>query len=126
MSEQRTNADELGVASIETLESLAAEGKFISATQKVPQDWQSADWKFTNNGVELPGVGIVEVFAPGDESGWAVCYVAGEEGKFTGETELIRGNWAIERIGHDRVKWEKDQPVTPKRDGSELSEAPIG
>lgn len=123
MSEQKTNAAEIDVASIETLESLAAEGKFISSTHGVPHDWLAADWKFYLNGVECSDKGIIEVYAPGNDYGWAVTYVPAPDGKHTGQTQLIRGNWVIERVGHDRVHWAKDKPAT---DGSDLSEAPIG
>ncbi len=118
MSEhQRTNVEELGIASIETLQSLAAEGKFVSATHCLPSDWIAAEWKFFYDGFPCEGKNLVEVFAPDNDYGWAVAYIKNADGEHTGETELIRGNWTIERVAKE---------ATAPTDGSELSEASIG
>lgn len=100
-------AHEIETTPVVTLELLAAEGKFVSTHSGLPQDCQSADWLFTLDGVEYPGLSLTEVYAPGDSSGYAVSYIK-KDGEWTAETAVIRGNWAIER--------------KPKQ---ELSEAPI-
>lgn len=110
----RTNAHEIDVTPITTLEKLAAEEKFVSVPLNLPVDWVATDWIFKNNGVEMSNSYLTEVYAPGDENGWAVVYVDDAEGGHTGETMLIRGIWTIERV--------RACPI----DGSELSEAPVG
>ena len=129
MSESKSNARELGVASIETLESLAAEGKFLSVSHSLPRDWNTAEWKFTCNGVEQPSLNLVEVFAPGTDYGWAVAYVVEANGDHLGRTTLIRGHWTIERLNHNTQRTpetddERSQEYIDRAD--QLSEAPIG
>ncbi len=82
-----------GLTDISTLEQLAAEGKFASSDLQLPQDLHSADFTFYLDDVKQEDGYIKEVYAPGDSSGWAVIYAKSKP--HTGETELIRGNWAF-------------------------------
>ncbi len=64
-----------GLASLTTLEQLAAEGKYVSAANHLPLDWASAQWEFSLDGVvqdHIKEMMIQEVYAPGDDTGWAV------------------------------------------------------
>lgn len=84
-----------GLAPIETLASLAAQCKYISAVHMLPGDLHEADWRFSLNGEPLPeGTFCKEVYAPGDESGWAIVF---RKPFRNGAVELIRGNWKIWR-----------------------------
>ncbi len=81
-----------------TLTSLAAAGRFASSPLKIPTDVHSAKFRFLLNGQEFrpDSPSIVEIYAPGDDTGWAVVYIDNEV-PFTGGTELIRGDWRIYR-----------------------------
>lgn len=78
---------------IVTMESLCAQGKFVSASLKLPNDHLDCDWKFTLNGVEHED--IAEVYAPGDDTGWAVVYA---KCKDSVRKYYVHGNWSIQRI----------------------------
>ncbi len=83
-----------------TLEKLGAAGIFASVPLSMPRDVQTVDWKILFEGeptVHLP----IEVYAPGDESGWAVVTKLAEDGTYCGQTELIRGRWELIRGPHD-------------------------
>ncbi len=92
-----------------TLESLAAEGKYVSATHYLPLDVLSTKWEFSLNGVvqdnRYGGTLLQEVYAPGDHTGWAVVYVkvykSDGSRSNANHTKLIHGNWRIKRLGHD-------------------------
>lgn len=116
----RSQAETIPTTPVETLAMLAADGKFVSASLELPHDWMAADWKFTNDGADYDALSLVEVYAPGDESGWAIAYVPQPNGDCTGQTTLIRGNWTIERLGHD---FSRIDTVEPRQ---EASEAPVG
>ncbi len=75
---------------VETLASLAAEGKFASINHQLPINYN--DCRCFLNGEEYTS--IVEVYAPGDDSGWALAYVRanGEQNQV-----LVHGNWKIVR-----------------------------
>ena len=80
-----------------TLAKLAARGMFASVPLSMPQDIHRADIKILFEG-EVSERSIIEVYAPGDETGWAVVYKPGpNDGSFTGETELIWGQWKLVR-----------------------------
>ncbi len=83
-----------------TLAKLAARGMFASVSLGMPQDIHSANIQILFDG-EVTTKSIIEVYAPGDETGWAVAYVPSKDGKHTGETELIWGKWELVRDGHD-------------------------
>ena len=85
-----------GLASITTLEQLAAEGKFASSPLYLPEDVHSDDWKFWLNGKLFKGF-IKEIYAPGDSTGWAVVWPREDKNRYL-ETELIRGNWTMKRV----------------------------
>ena len=79
-----------------TLAKLAARGMFASVPLSMPQDIHTADIKILFEG-EVSERSIIEVYAPGDETGWAVVYKPGVDGAHTGETELIWGQWLLVR-----------------------------
>ncbi len=83
-----------------TLAKLAAEGKFASVPLGLPLDVQAVDWEILFEG-EPTDYMPIEIYAPGDESGWAVVTVPAEDGSYCGQTELIRGRWELSRKGHD-------------------------
>lgn len=97
-------ADILGklLTSPVTLEKLAAAGKFASMPLMLPQDVCTVDWRILLDG-ELLSCYVVEVYAPGNETGWAVVYKDTEAGRI-GEMELIYGNWELIRGPHDDDK----------------------
>lgn len=109
-----SNIEEIGnLTHIVTLAKLAAEGKFVSIGHSLPVDLHQTEWLFTCDGKEYPVVDLVEVYAPGDNTGWAVIYVKKHIGIPLGKTEVVRGNWTIER----------KPPIRPE---DNLSEASIG
>lgn len=84
------------------LRELSGELKFMSANHQLPDDWCTGEFKFTFDGHEITGASIREIYAPGDETGWAVVYnLASEHGRsHDGSVSIIRGNWHVERLGH--------------------------
>ncbi len=97
------------LAPLKTLEQLTAEGKYISVLHGLPCDTATAEWEFHLNGtlVDHTEVFLKEIYAPGDDTGWAVVYRPMHDkqgrptGRQVGETELIHGNWHIKRLDHD-------------------------
>jgi hypothetical protein len=83
-----------------TLAKLAARGMFVSVPLNMPQDIHSVDWTILFDG-EPTIKSIIEIYAPGDNTGWAVAYKPNVDGKHTGETELIFGQWQLVRGKHD-------------------------
>ncbi|KKL14100.1 hypothetical protein LCGC14_2519170 [marine sediment metagenome] len=79
-----------------TLAKFAASGMFASVLLMIPQDVHSADIKVHYEGV-LTKRFVLEVYAPGDETGWAVVYKEAVDGIHTGEVELILGKWELFR-----------------------------
>lgn len=79
-----------------TLAKLAARGMFASVPLNMPPDIYSANLQILFEG-EVTTKSILEVYAPGDESGWAVVYKSDEDGKFVAETELVWGKWELVR-----------------------------
>ena len=79
-----------------TLAKLAARGMFASVPLSMPPDIHSANIKTLFEG-EVTEQSIIEVYAPGDETGWAVVYKPRGDGMHTGETELIWGQWELKR-----------------------------
>lgn len=73
---------------------------FASVPLNMPQDIHSANLVILFEG-EVTERSIIEVYAPGDETGWAVVYKPSVDGKHTGETELIWGRWGLVREGHE-------------------------
>ena len=83
-----------------TLDKLAAQGLFVSVPLNLPHDIHHVDWTILFDG-EPCSKSITEVYAPGDDTGWAVCYKPGDNNEHTGETELIHGHWQLVRGAHD-------------------------
>ncbi len=86
---------------IVTLGQLAAEGKYANADLILPADIHSdeKDWQFSLNGESLEkGVFIKEIYAPGDDTGWAVLYSKKTGDNYTAATELVRGRWTMWRV----------------------------
>ncbi len=83
-----------------TLAKLAAAGKFASVPLGLPLDVQTVDWEILFEGEPTKYIPI-EIYAPGDESGWAVVYVPTEDGSHCGQAELISGRWELSRLGHN-------------------------
>lgn len=77
-----------------TLSKLAASGMFASVLLGIPSDVHNADFKIHYEGV-LTKRSVLEVYAPGDETGWAVVYKEAVDGFHTGEIELIWGKWEL-------------------------------
>ncbi len=103
MSDHPTFADSIMrsvLASPATLAKLAARGMFASVPLNMPQDIHSANLEIRFEG-EVTERSIIEVYAPGDDTGWAVMYKPSEAGLHTGETELIWGKWELVREGHE-------------------------
>ena len=82
-----------------TLEKMGAEGKFASVPLSIPRDVQTVDWTILFEGKPTTYFPI-EVYAPGDESGWAVVYKPADDGSHTGQSELIHGRWELIRGSH--------------------------
>ncbi len=85
---------------IETLASLAAQNKYASSDNHLPTDVHTKDYEFTLNGEMLPeDTYIEEIYAPGDDSGWAVVLKPRDldQPDQQRKTELVRGNWKIWR-----------------------------
>ena len=88
----KTNADKIPTTPITTLNSLAAEGKFASADLQIPSNVSSwEDVEIFLDGVKHEG-SIFEIYAPGDDTGWAVIYTKEDDKKFY---DLIHGNWSF-------------------------------
>ncbi len=99
MSNHPTFADSIMrsvLASPATLAKLAARGMFASVPLGMPQDLHSINLQILFEG-EVTTRSILEVYAPGDETGWAVAYMLDGKGSPTGETELIWGKWELVR-----------------------------
>ena len=77
-----------------TLTKLAARGMFASKPLNMPPDIHSGNITILCDG-EVSHKPVIEVYAPGDETGWAVVYKPTEDGGYTGETELIFGKWLL-------------------------------
>lgn len=89
---------------IVTLERLAAEGKFMSAKHQLPANWMTGNFAFTLNGVTLtnPELFFVEIYAPGNETGWAVVYKKRTKGEhWDGATEVLHGNYEFWEVEED-------------------------
>lgn len=103
MSEHPTFAESIlrnVLSSPATLAKLAARGLFASVPLNMPPDIHNVDWTILFED-EPCTKSIIEVYAPGDESGWAVCYKPSVDDVHTGETELIFGRWQLVRGEHD-------------------------
>ena len=88
-----------GLSDISTLERLTAEGKYFSSLHQLPEDVAAANLRITLDGRHMNHLGIKEVYCPGDDAGWAVVYKEPRQGnEFGAETEIIRGNWRVERL----------------------------
>lgn len=87
-----------GLASAETLTKLAAEGKFLSSRLELPTDWSTTDFAFYLDGVKQTDDALFfkEIYAPGDESGWAVIYNRTEP--WDGGTRVVYGRWTVKRL----------------------------
>jgi hypothetical protein len=72
-----------------TLEELAEEGKYASIDHKLPPYLFRCDVNifYGSTPVELV---VREIYAPGDDTGWAVVHKKG-----TKETQIIRGPWRL-------------------------------
>ncbi len=96
-----------------TLSKLAAQGMFASIPLNIPPDVQNADLKIQYEGV-LTKRSVLEVYAPGDETGWAIVYKEAVDGFHSGEVELIWGKWELFRGETDysrtsqNAKWEAE------------------
>ncbi len=86
---------------IETLSSLAAEDKYASVVHGLPWDVNTAGFRFSFNDAPLPEKSYIEeIYAPGDESGWAIVieYTERTEDKPSQRsTRLVHGNWKMWR-----------------------------
>ncbi len=79
-----------------TLAKLSARGMFVSIPLGIPGDVHNANYKIYFNGL-LTKRSVLECYAPGDDSGWAVVYKEAVDGMHTGEIELIWGQWELTR-----------------------------
>lgn len=84
-----------GLTPVVTLESLAAEGKFASVEKQLPIDIHASDFKFTLDGEAFDGF-VAEIYAPGDDTGWAVVYEKHQSGQ-SHKQKLVRGDWRFEK-----------------------------
>ncbi len=105
-------ADILGalLTSPVTLSKLAAEGKFASVPLGLPTDIKSVNWSILFEG-SICALSILEIYAPGDETGWAVVYKPPVEGMQCGEIEVIHGRWTLERGRHDFSREPKSKSI---------------
>jgi len=97
-----------GLTDVVTLTRLADEGKYAcSHLPSLPTNRLALDWKFFLDDELYEPAGsnqigqsfIKEIYAPGDDSGWAVVYVnkrVDGEVRYTTETMIVHGNWRIE------------------------------
>ena len=94
-----TAAPIAGLAPISTLASLAAEDKYASVVHDLPWDQSTAGFRFSFNGEPLPEKSYIEeIYAPGDESGWAIMIHYDKTTKpHVRSTELVRGKWKMWR-----------------------------
>ena len=83
-----------------TLAKLAARGMFASIPLNMPPDIHNANITICLKGVPIKR-GVLECYAPGDETGWAVVYKLEVDGLHTGEVELIYGVWTLHREAPD-------------------------
>ncbi len=87
-----------GLTPVETLTSLAAEGKYASVVHQLPWDVNTVGFQFSLNGEQLPPkTYIEEVYAPGDDSGWAVVIEYTKDKPHIRSTRLVHGNWKMWR-----------------------------
>ena len=94
-----TAANIPGLTPAQTLVKLAAEGKFASSSLMLPSDVLSVGFEFTLNGEKMPDGFIKEIYAPGDETGWAVVYnEVTDNSPFDGSTHIVRGDWRFRRV----------------------------
>ena len=84
---------------VETLEKLAAEGRYASVLHDLPFNVSSPEWewRFTLNGEPFGG-SVAEIYAPGDDSGWATVYLNSVDKRTGKDLEVIHGNWSFERM----------------------------
>ncbi len=90
-----------GLTPVVTLGQLAADGKYANSETMLPEDIHDQDrhWKFSLKGKPVSDrTFIKEIYAPGDDTGWAVLYVKTHGGPYKGETELVRGRWKMWRV----------------------------
>ena len=83
-----------------TLERLAAESKFASVELSLPIDVCTTEFRFTLNGKPYTEFMIKEIYAPGDDTGWAVIYTPIRD-DMVHRTRVVYGNWGLHRIGCD-------------------------
>ncbi len=84
-----------GLTPIVTLERLAAEGKYLSVAHHLPHDHTQQDFTFFYNGKEIDKLRyFIEMYAPGDDTGWAVLYGKDHSDRQY-DLEVIRGNWSF-------------------------------
>lgn len=83
-----------GLTEITTLSKLAAESKFASSDLDMPDNHLLYDYEFFLDG-EKQDVMLIEIYAPGDSTGWALVWEEVAPGKR--DTKLVRGKWTMTR-----------------------------
>lgn len=76
------------------LSKLAAQGMFASVLLDIPSNVHNADFKIHYEGVPTKR-SVLEVYAPGDETGCAAVYKESVNSFHSGEVELIWGKWEL-------------------------------
>lgn len=100
-----------------TLEKLAAEGKFCSSPLNIPANVHKVDYVFYLDGVKQNNIFLTEVYAPGDDTGWAVVYRGrGDKGHLLGEDgepimDVVRGNWRFEIVDDPELRTKAPQHI---------------
>lgn len=86
-----------GLTPAKTLTQLAAEGKYASSDHHLPADQMGCDFEWFLDGVrqgESEHFFVREIYAPGDQNGWAVLYVK-QPGAERSEERVVHGNWTF-------------------------------
>lgn len=99
-ADSRSTLPIVGTTPVETLEKLAAEGKYANVDLAIPHDVLGTDLNVEMAGVDTRDYPVLEVYAPGDDSGWAVVYDSPERKRNNRSyllTKIIHGNWSISR-----------------------------
>lgn len=79
-----------------TLAKMAARGMFASVPLNMPPDISRGNLVVHFEGV-VTEHSVIECYAPGDETGWAVVLKADADGQHRGQVDLIWGKWLLVR-----------------------------
>ncbi len=97
-----------------TLAELAARGMFASVLLNMPSDIHNANLTICFKGIKTKR-NVLECYAPGDETGWAVVYKNAEDiVEHTHETELIYGVWTLHREPVKKIEFVEAPGDAPK------------